>query len=168
MKGIMFRPEMAVAVRNGSKTVTRRIIKPQPNHFHYTSDAQYPCKPDGEQINPKYQVGEVVYIKEAWAVSFAWEGTKPRDMPPSIRLYFKDSDIDIPLGKWRSPMFLKAINARSFIKILDAIPEQLNIKTMSTKEVELEGGESAIKYLMSCDGKWMWRYSFQLLDKLTQ
>lgn len=69
MKGILFKPDVWKAklrvLEQYGEAQTRRVIKPQPSHFHYTSDAQYPCKPDGEQIQPRYQVGETVCIKEA-------------------------------------------------------------------------------------------------------
>jgi len=70
MKGILMTTDNIRATMEGRKTVTRRVIKPQPEHFHYAKDAQYPCKPDGRQIHPKYQAGDIVYIKEAWCEDY--------------------------------------------------------------------------------------------------
>lgn len=59
MKGILFRPEVWQAkLKVHGEAQTRRVIKPQPvNIFPCTAYTQY----------ARYQVGEVVYVKEAWA-----------------------------------------------------------------------------------------------------
>ncbi len=99
MKGILFKPDMIKAIVEGRKTQTRRLdglkdINKEP-------DAWKPCGDNGEWTftvdgkyrqflhtpilegfnnlrapKPRYQVGDVVYIKEAWRIG-AWN----EDMP---------------------------------------------------------------------------------------
>ena len=121
MKGILFRPEMIQAILEGTKTQTRRVIKPQP-----PDDARLigACDVWGWQVDgvftneskPPYQVGEVVYVKEAWCESYFGK-------PICYKADGKESPG--PKGFWRSPMFLKAVNARYFIKITDVRVERL-------------------------------------------
>ena len=83
MKGILFKPDMIQAIIEGRKTQTRRVIKPQPpfwaergvqNQFgrwdfggHTATQHKISCG-----YEPRYHIGETVYIKEAWA---EWLGT---------------------------------------------------------------------------------------------
>ncbi len=83
-------------------------------------------------IKPPYHLNEVVYIKEAW-----WED--------SGDIYFK-SDLangQVPTnmyfekGKWKSPLFLKEIFAKSFVKITDVRAERL--QEITPEDARLEG-----------------------------
>uniref|UniRef100_A0A6M3JUY2 ASCH domain-containing protein n=1 Tax=viral metagenome TaxID=1070528 RepID=A0A6M3JUY2_9ZZZZ len=94
MKGILFKSDMIKAIVEGRKTVTRRVMKPQPlakcqygehifegkiidwiGYKHEGKTAFY-CRKCGDGLKlidewsghgrlPKYQVGDTVYIKEA-------------------------------------------------------------------------------------------------------
>ena len=66
MKGILFRPELIQAIVNGSKTQTRRVIKPQPTQdatITLLENGYYEDAPSGRTrilMKRRYQVGEVV------------------------------------------------------------------------------------------------------------
>ena len=134
MKGILFKPDMIQAIIEGRKTQTRRVIKPQPkadlikhaNSSYWISgltDDTY------ERVHiPRYQVGETVYIKEAWCESYYGE-------PICYKLDGKESPG--PKGFWRSPIFLKAINARYFILIKGVRAERL--QEITPKDCIAEG-----------------------------
>jgi len=184
MQGILFKPDMIKAIVEGRKTVTRRVIKPQLEHFHYTTDAQYPCLPDGEQIQPRYKAGETVYIKEAWATYQANDDWTIPQIPDKATIFYKLDDPDgfSPIGKWRSPMFLKAIHARYFIRIKDVRAERLNEITEedAIKEGAIAHLDNRNPYprhhfviLWSSINKppfdwqsncWVWRYEFELVS----
>jgi len=144
MKGILFTPEMIQAIVEGRKTQTRRVIKPQPKYLEGNPYSQwFWCKQDISEIealqkginhavwwdgvkNPnvmtafaRYQVGEVVYIKEAWGPA---EGLKVLYKASETELSHYE---EILIGGWRSPMFMPANNARYFITITDVRAERL-------------------------------------------
>ncbi|MDR2652817.1 MAG: hypothetical protein LBC68_10995 [Prevotellaceae bacterium] len=67
MKKILFNEIFPPKIINGEKTMTRRIIKPQPTTVLYGT----PVKSHDNQIGikdimPRYKVGEVVYIAEPY------------------------------------------------------------------------------------------------------
>ncbi len=142
MKGILFKPDMIKAIVEGRKTQTRRVIKPQP-YVEETTPSSLQTMGDWNLLiqieknlqceeyfawstfcreNARYQVGEVVYIKEAF-----WEDSGdiyfkmdfpnfPNDMPTNM--FFEK-------GKWKSPLFLPEIFARDFLQIVDVRAERL-------------------------------------------
>ena len=72
MKPILFNTEMVKAIQDGAKTVTRRIIKPQPESAPYSMPMQG-CWPhyfgiDGTDkvIRPLYWPGDILYVRETW------------------------------------------------------------------------------------------------------
>ena len=82
MKGILFKPEVWQAklrvLEEYGEAVTRRVIKPQPRRIDDAFDGTWEWKEKGHYYDdltlyeelrskPPYQVGETVYIKEAWA-----------------------------------------------------------------------------------------------------
>jgi len=184
MKGILFRPEMIRAIIEGKKIQTRRVIKPQPIPFH---PKNYPWKTwyDFGSSKPslrgcltleeipkhaRYQVGEVVYIKEAWAVrndgkqimtKRVFEGiTQALD----LREFAKERNMPFPEIKFKSPLFMPESVAELFIKITDIRAERLRLP-LSPEELKLEGGEVALSILEKINGLWVFVYSFKKAEK---
>ena len=134
MKGILFKPESIKAIIEGRKTQTRRVIKPQPpqgcSMAVYTHDR---CPnldewvfagEDGDPIDakcpqPPYQVGEVVYVKEACHKDTLgdWRYTLDDKLLPRTANYTGHDTIN--------PMFMPEWAARYFIKITDVRAERL-------------------------------------------
>ncbi len=195
MKGILFKPEMTQAIREGRKTVTRRIMNPQPSEFTtkitvIDNNFYYQDTPSGRSRileRRRYRVGEVVYIKEAWHYLNIEEN---KATPYDFGIEFADGEIlwwtdngnemNYPLDeKMRSPIFLKAKFARYFIRITDVRPERLQEITeadcrlegsyMAT-DTDDEGGYVNLWDSINGDGdfalnKWVWRYAFKLVSR---
>ncbi|MDP2729629.1 MAG: hypothetical protein Q8O55_04025 [Dehalococcoidales bacterium] len=147
MKGILFKPDMIKAIVDGLKSQTRRVIKPQPVNADYwtyhNSGAFYPNTKDADPklIHPRYQVGNVVYIKEAYYAYGFWRQFTECDkkhweffQDDSFGVYYPDTKPSWKIAKhgfgdvgWykRSPLFLPEKYARYFIKITDVRTERL-------------------------------------------
>jgi hypothetical protein len=122
MKGILFRADSIKAIVEGRKTVTRRVIKPQPPNTAIMADS--------EDIKSRYQVGDVVYIKEAY-----W-----KDIDGSLFDYADAPRELIPdFCTLVSPLFMPEWAARYFIRIKDVRAERLQDILTTAKDVFLEG-----------------------------
>jgi len=186
MKGILFKPDMIKAIVEGRKTVTRRVIKPQPtNRYHSPIQAsiyliqltgtdawgfQRPsCADLPFLVKPRYQVGETVYIKEAYCRSCYDDGLKTdsggicicyrADMGPQ----WKGANPCVE-GKWSSPMMMPAWAARHFIKILKNSAELLKLP-LPAEELRLEGGNAALPMLEKRNRLWVFRHEFEYQEE---
>ncbi len=169
MKGMLFKLGMIQAIRDKRKTVTRRLaglkeINQEPDKwicsgkdlFHHwlkeTAFIFHHIDTNEERIiKPRYQVGETVYIKEAYA---EWQGTtecvRNGDLTIAEALDYivykdgakdwqgirKDAERGHP---WdiRSPLFTPAWAARYFIKITDVSASR--VQKISGEDAMLEG-----------------------------
>jgi len=168
VRGILFKPDIWMAkervLDEYGIAVTRRVIKPQPparfidkrpdmrrGVLVFVGDSP----DDVYEVHPRYDFGEIIYIKEAW-----W-----RDQSGGCWGYKLD-DIEWPPsncgGKAISPLFMPAWAARYFIEITDVRAERLELP-LSPEELTLEGGEPALVMLEKINGLWVWRYEFRLI-----
>ena len=100
MKGLLFKPDMLRAYREGRKTVTRRVINPQPQivclertNFGSESIAgvfQEDVQPLTWRVtpHPRYRVGETVYVRELWATEKKYDGLKPSELPHDAKIFY--------------------------------------------------------------------------------
>ena len=190
MKGILFKPDMRKAIVEGRKTVTRRVMQNQPVLMDKVYERDF--RKDAGGRKSRYQVGEVVYIKEPWHYLNIEEN---KATPYDFGIEFADGEIlwwtdngnemNYPLDeKKRSPMFLKAKFARYFIKITDVRPERLQ---EITEEDTIKEGivpsrqryfrpSNVEQYAALWDSinpkrpwssnPWVWRIEFKKVEKL--
>ncbi len=156
MKGILFKPDMHLAIREGRKTVTRRLLNPQP--FYQSGVLRWIKKENAIDINmddhvdlatpyARYKGDEVLYIKEAyWILDFLLHPTKQAIIVYPLNNAQIKYDWDECLekvwdteewNKFRSPMFLREKFARDFIQITDVRAERLH--EITKKDVIKEG-----------------------------
>ena len=130
MKGLIFSQHMYESILSGSKTMTRRLIKPQPvltTDIPY-GDEYFGINAEGYYfpIKPRYNVGETVYLKE---------------------VYYKEKDTgevmySNPVESKRcwnkiSPMFMPEKYARNWIEIVSVKAERL--QDISDEDIRKEG-----------------------------
>lgn len=137
---------MHQAIREGHKSITRRLdglkeINQNPNNWIVVPQEQtigvskdvfifHDTKTKGHiDIRPRYKIGDIVYIKEAWAVWSKLDNLKPSKINHKQDVWYAlGADllhISLWVGKLRTPMFMPACFARDFIKILDVKPIRL-------------------------------------------
>lgn len=73
MKGINFIETLFHKVISGTKTQTRRIIKPQPDFL--SENFKFAKQNDGKIILPHYNPGETLYIPEPYRIIYPGENT---------------------------------------------------------------------------------------------
>ena len=155
MKGLSFTAPMVKAWLEGRKTVTRRLMKLQPdiivgdqlqpNVWYAADKGDFAGDPD-RQIKPRYRPGETVYIKETWAQF----GLKNQSLRGKVNVIEYAADMGIerfPIGgnftphkedfKWKSPRFMPEWAARSHALIVSVRPER--VQEISGFEAVLEG-----------------------------
>lgn len=126
-KPILFNTEMVKALLNGRKTVTRRVVKPQPSinaswldkcAGTYTfSDATFPHEP--------FSKGDILYVRETWAEVSDLFGEFPQ---PIYKADIKDDhDYDLLGGvKWRPSIHMPREAARIFLHVTNVRVERLH------------------------------------------
>ncbi len=159
IKPILFNTDMVRAILDGRKTVTRRLIKPQPkSKLCYTfagSDCGtwgYPSKtahefwgeefklPDDiteeelkKKWNPPYHTDDILYVRETWSPVFV----VPR------RYLYKvgcEEAENLPI-KWHPSIHMPKEAARIWLKVKDVRVERL--REITTEQARAEG----------CDGR---------------
>ena len=141
MKGILFSGPMFITVINGSKTQTRRTVKPQPDDSGLWNDDEFPRSLDStltgwngtveatgesKEFKPRYKVGEVLYIKEPYCQDCDFtEHEHSREWRGNGKMRYKYAGHEISelakdshgFGKWKNKLFMPQSVARCFIKI---------------------------------------------------
>jgi hypothetical protein len=119
-RGILFSAPMVRALLDGSKTQTRRILKPNPNATETRTPAgMVPLCPYGK-------VGDRLWVREAWRTVAEADALPPRDLAPAHRLWFEaNSDNQPGFGRLRPGMFMPRWASRITLEITGVRVERL-------------------------------------------
>jgi hypothetical protein len=151
MKGLSFSEPMVKAWMEGRKTVTRRIMKPQPDvasdgaiYYPHRDHPKWMCYANNshfrlslmDDFKPRYLPGETVYIKETW---FCDDPAAAQDaMSPGYGVYYKATEEHPSIfPKWKSPRFMPEWASRSHARIVSVRPER--VQEITLPELEKEG-----------------------------
>ena len=139
MKPILFNTEMVQAILENRKTITRRLIKPQPDSKHQSPLGYVVggCKQDHEgyfgwgideygghiqYAKPPYNYGDTLYVRETWC-----NVMKP-ELEPEYA-YFADAkyseDYDPSEWKWSPSIHMPKEAARLFLRVTSIRVERL-------------------------------------------
>lgn len=135
MKGICFIEPLFNRVVAGTKTQTRRICQYQ--FWSYSEQVNANTnKHYFSHCRPKYKIGEVLYLKEPYAIAPLEKESKELypELPDVIYKYGNDYWLNI---KWQNKLFMPAKYARYFIKVIDVKVERL--QDISDKDARKEG-----------------------------
>lgn len=134
IKPILFSTDMVLAILEGNKRQTRRIIKQQPE-----------VPSSLKLVNCPYgTIGDVLWVKETFYTSENFDNQKPSLLSYlRIKIFYKadikNLNISQPLhrGKFRPSIFMPYSSARLFLKITNVRVERL--KDISRGDAMLEG-----------------------------
>lgn len=133
---ILFSTPMVRAILEGNKTMTRRIVKPQPESIDFYEDRNvwFPAV-----SKCPYEVGDVLWVRETYRAlvdcatgEFAYWSYKA-DMPDDFHKQYPH--------KWKSSLFMPKSACRIFLRIKSIRVER--VMDISEEDAILEGVEKA-------------------------
>ena len=165
-KPILFNTDMVLAILDGRKTQTRRVIKPVP--FDFTFENGMPAR------EPQYRIGDTLYVRETWAVSrrillnvdpdsgarhwSSWSEDNPKRY--LYRAGYTLMDDPGPV-RWHPSIHMPKEAARIFLKVTNVRCEQL--RDITNADAKSEGVMCA-----SDNSGLMHRFNFRVLwDSIT-
>lgn len=114
IKPILFNTEMVRAIQNGTKTVTRRVIKRQPDGVN--------------EIKHPYQVGDILWVRETWSTIGEWTCVDP-DVGMFDGYLYKADWISADHPRWHPSIHMPREAARIFLLITEVRRERLKEMT---------------------------------------
>lgn len=142
MKPIIFNTEMVRSILTGHKTVTRRVVKPQPQKNEYiykhhcgkwfisTDDDALP----ETNVKAPYQTGSILYVRETWCKTDCF------GLQDGYVYKANDNSILEHTGftpKWCPSIHMPREAARIFLHVTDVRVERL--QDITEREAEKEG-----------------------------
>ena len=140
-KHIIFNSEFIPKILDGSKTQTRRPIKPQPSkrYFPYKFENGISFWQHEEcgyttEIKPKYQVGDKVFVKETWCDD---SGTVDHTQKIDTKIRYNEEEGNSNRFAWTAAALMPQWASRITLEITDVRVERLN--SISMGDVKEEG-----------------------------
>lgn len=151
---IIFSGPMVRAILAGTKTQTRRVVKPQPS-----SGVRYsPFVPSGiedghgRELRPRYCVGDTLWVRETWCPvdDTSMGGEKWIDYRATPRYsaehpagWYEAPD-DAEALKWNASMFMPRWASRITLEVTDVRVQR--VQEISEADARAEGMESCTAY----------------------
>ena len=168
---ILFSTPMVQAILQGKKTMTRRIIKPQPPQklqFPYgfvtgssdKNDIGKFCWTVGDicdgrthLVRPRYQKDDTIWVRETWAKVEDFKNYAELELDKDLEFFYKCDDfgkehvfVDVGVQRWRPSIFMPREACRIKLKITDIRVERLQEITEEDAKAEgYPGGHSSAK-----------------------
>lgn len=130
---ILFSAPMVRALLAGTKTQTRREVKPQTailtDEMARAFGVQPPLGENSAVVRCPYgAVGDRLWVKETWFTAENLDGIKPTDLSSDVRInYAADlAEDDIILGRLRPSIFMRRWMSRITLELTAVRVERLN------------------------------------------
>lgn len=177
MKPILFDTNMVRAILAGKKTVTRRMVKLQPEK---SAHSPYKCfggrfafrigkRGCTDQYKPPYRPGDILYVRETWA--HPSEAEIAAGASPDMYLYKADELQPAAWDKWRPSIHMPSEAARLFLRVTDVRVERLQDITEEQAKAEglYKGWSLTERSTPSTTAKqafmWVWGMSIKPADR---
>jgi hypothetical protein len=177
---ILFSTPMVQAILEGRKTMTRRVIKPQPETTLYDVKmgywSEYPNDLKHPYVKCKHgEIGDVLYVRETWRKYLSEDGNEIIDFAADDHemLYLTDGDGFQVFNKdgsekfvpYRPGIHLPKKHSRIWLRITDIRVEKL--QDISEEDAKKEGVNSSNYTGIGVDELKVNRYAFRdLWDKI--
>lgn len=142
VKPILFTTEMVRAILEGRKTVTRRLVKPQPLsvvNTLYRKDGTNIWRTHGADCWYEFRApcvpGDILWVRETWCESLGRAGKYFYRAYAGQRDEMKEYAHSF--NRWRPSIHMPREAARIFLRVTDVSVERL--QTMSHEDAEQEG-----------------------------
>lgn len=176
MKPILFSTPMVQAILDGRKTMTRRIVKPQPSSGIRKSVFVKSGLEDGHgrEIKPRYQPSDILWVRETWC-KVTLDGHYAPNCYQGEFYYYKADGREIEscgaFEGWRPSIFMPREAARIFLRVTNVRVERLQDITL--ENARAEGFDSVKGFITTWnqiygnwgDNPWIWVYEFERVDK---
>lgn len=149
---ILFNTDMVRAILDERKTVTRRVVKPQPQgYFEVNEEPLYIYDTDFRQgrIMPPYQPGDILYVRETWQYCYELDendqiiegagkyvyAASPESVPQFTH-WVRDDGTHADVMPWHPSIHMPKKAARIWLKVTDVRVERLQEITEDQAEKE--------------------------------
>jgi hypothetical protein len=164
---IIMRAESVRAILAGTKSQTRRIVKPQPREIDEFMPGTWAVPTDRpgsfKEIRQHYTPGDRLWVREAWAARLDQDHLAPRDLPRGTVGYWADGPGQCcrtgcagAAGKVRSPIHMPRWASRLTLEVTDVRVERL--QQISEEDAIAEGArrfaEIPVGSVLSRDNRW--------------
>lgn len=150
---ILFNTEMVQAILDGRKTVTRRVVKPQPieGHFSYVYQSNnVHIRTESGDIKAPYQPGDILYVRETWYKN-SYRYMYRADYNENEKFYQNGKEIQI---KWHPSIHMSKEAARIFLKITNVRLEQLQDISKDTPGPDNQVVKEGFRYESDFAASW--------------
>lgn len=145
---ILFNGAMVRAILSGSKTQTRRVVKPQPS----ASIVRKACMTEGYPplrgcyweyggpivYCPFGQPGDRLWVRETWKTHSTFENLSPREVPPQSNIFYAaDGRYSPSAARWRPSIHMPRWACRLVLEIIAVRVERL--QALSNSDWDAEG-----------------------------
>jgi len=175
VKPILFNTEMVRAILDGRKTVTRRVVKPQPeeNKIHKLGYCIAGDKDDigkfgfgsdeyGGTISwarPPYNPDDILYVRETWQKSYINDGTMH---PTNFKYEYKASDEQRTVYRWNPSIHMPKEAARIWLKVTNVHVERL--QDITGDQAVMEGTKEKFPPLAQDEFMGIWDSTIKKVD----
>lgn len=130
---ILFNTAMVQSILEGRKTHTRRVIKPQPDHFHIFDDGLVrPQAGDNDIVSRYGYSGDLLYVRETWMPAIRHNGEIT-----GVSYYQNTPDVGRELNKWKPSIHMPKKFARIWLRVNGVRVER--VKDISALDCLFEG-----------------------------
>lgn len=143
-KPILFNTEMVQAILDNLKTVTRRVVKPQPVMYGFLETCF-----DWSNVKAPYSPGDILYVRETFCgwnlpifgMKYCYKATDPNgNRAPTGQ----DPDDDWEVRPWRPSIHMPKEAARLFLRVTNVRVERL--QDITEEQAKAEGAVKAYPY----------------------